>query len=277
MKYKIGEFSKINMITVKTLRHYEEIGLLLPDEVDEWTGYRMYSSEQLVKLSQILEYKQMGFSLDEVKKIVNYENFLGRVSPELEDLLSQKYQELTFSKKDIENKIYALIEFRKQIKGEMKMEKVMIKSLPEVIVASYRSVIKNYSDLNELMPNVLGKEMAKLGCVCSQPEYCFNVYHDGEFREKDIDAEICQAVTEMKTDTGIIKFKKLATIPMAVCMYHRGSYNNFGQTYGKIFEYIDKNGYEPTECPRESYIDGVWNKESEEEWLSEIQVPVRKK
>ena len=42
-KLKIGEFSKMMQVTVKTLRHYEQKGLLAPDEVDEWTGYRYYS------------------------------------------------------------------------------------------------------------------------------------------------------------------------------------------------------------------------------------------
>lgn len=44
MKFKIGEFSKLCQVTVKTLRHYEEIGLMIPVEVDEWTGYRFTTS-----------------------------------------------------------------------------------------------------------------------------------------------------------------------------------------------------------------------------------------
>ena len=41
-RYKIGEFSRMMQVTVKTLRHYEQKGLLLPSEVDQWTGYRYY-------------------------------------------------------------------------------------------------------------------------------------------------------------------------------------------------------------------------------------------
>jgi DNA-binding transcriptional MerR regulator len=50
--YKIGLFSKINKITVKTLRHYDEIGLLKPAHIDIETGYRYYSSEQLPKINK---------------------------------------------------------------------------------------------------------------------------------------------------------------------------------------------------------------------------------
>ena len=49
-KLKIGEFSKMMQVTVKTLRHYEQKGLLLPDEMDEWTGYRYYSINQMQTL-----------------------------------------------------------------------------------------------------------------------------------------------------------------------------------------------------------------------------------
>ena len=59
MKFKIGEFSKLCQVTVKTLRHYEEIGLMIPVEVDEWTGYRYYDISQLRCMSRIVYLKQL--------------------------------------------------------------------------------------------------------------------------------------------------------------------------------------------------------------------------
>ena len=70
MKLKIGEFSKMMQVTVKTLRHYEQKGLLLPDEVDEWTGYRYYSLEQMQKLQSIRDLQRLSFSLDEIKDLL---------------------------------------------------------------------------------------------------------------------------------------------------------------------------------------------------------------
>ena len=61
IKLKIGEFSKLMQVTVKTLRHYESIGLLMPDEVDESSGYRYYRFEQMQRLSDIRKYKDIGF------------------------------------------------------------------------------------------------------------------------------------------------------------------------------------------------------------------------
>ena len=69
-KLKTGEFSRLMQVTVKTLRHYEQRGLLLPDEVDQWTGYRHYGIEQMQRLNEIRQLQQMGFSLDEIADLL---------------------------------------------------------------------------------------------------------------------------------------------------------------------------------------------------------------
>ena len=68
-KLKIGEFSRLMQVTVKTLRHYEQKELLLPDEVDEWTGYRYYSIDQMQRLNTIRDLQRLGFTLDEIKEL----------------------------------------------------------------------------------------------------------------------------------------------------------------------------------------------------------------
>ncbi len=57
-------------VTVKTLRHYEQKELLIPDEVDEWTGYRYYSIGQMQKLSSIRQLQQLGFTFEEIKDLL---------------------------------------------------------------------------------------------------------------------------------------------------------------------------------------------------------------
>lgn len=63
-------------------------------------------------------------------------------------------------------------------------------------------------------------------------------------------------------------------MPTAVCMHHRGSYDLLPQTFVLLYEYVEKNGYKIAGNPRFSYIDGIWNKDPEEEWLTQIQIPV---
>ncbi|HRX42897.1 MAG TPA: helix-turn-helix domain-containing protein, partial [Clostridia bacterium] len=71
--YTIGSFSKINTVTTKTLRLYDEMGLLKPAKIDHFTGYRYYTSDQLPRMHRILALKSLGFSLSEIKKVIEDE------------------------------------------------------------------------------------------------------------------------------------------------------------------------------------------------------------
>ena len=146
-----------------------------------------------------------------------------------------------------------------------------------MLVASHRSVIESYEQLGPLCVNVIGPEMQRLGCKCSPSGYCFTIEHNKEYSPTDIDIEYCEQVEEMGTDSAIIKFKQLPETAQAVCMKHYGPYDRFYESYTKVFKYIEEQGYLITGNPRTVYVDGIWNQEDPEKWLSIIQVPVETK
>lgn len=67
---KIGDFSKLSRISIRMLRHYDEIGLLKPDEVDDFTGYRYYSENKLPQAGLIQALKELGFGLSAIGEIL---------------------------------------------------------------------------------------------------------------------------------------------------------------------------------------------------------------
>ena len=67
---RIGDFSKLSRVSIKTLRYYDEMGLLKPIEVDRFTGYRYYEFDQLPRLYRILALKDLGFSLEEIGRLL---------------------------------------------------------------------------------------------------------------------------------------------------------------------------------------------------------------
>lgn len=269
IKLKIGEFSKLNFVTVKTLRHYERIGLLIPNQVDEWTGYRYYDVTQMQKMGRILDLKKLGFSLEEIRGIFDEH----RGEPPLE-MIRAKTEECRSEMTELRRRMTRLSELGNKLKTRQKMEKVIIKPLPAIVVASHRRIISGYDELFELCPNVIGPEMARLGCRCPEPGYCYTIDHNKEYREHNIDIEYCEQVVEKRQDSPLVQFKEIDAVPTAACTNHYGNYSALPEAFTKLYAYIEQHGYKLAGNPRFCYIDGIWNKESEEEWLTEIQVPV---
>ncbi|HPO50518.1 MAG TPA: MerR family transcriptional regulator [Spirochaetota bacterium] len=266
---RIGEFSKLCRVTIKCLRYYDEVGLLKPELINSENGYRFYSNNQLVKMGLIVELKELGFTIEEILFITGK-----NITPShFKELLERKRTEVSDIIKAENNKLNKINIYIKEISEEKFMFDVKLKELPEVIVASTRTIIKNYDDLFKVVP-AMGEKMKKHGAVCSKPEYCFNIYHDGEYKENDIDVEICEAVEKKLADKDGVIYKKISLVKTAACLYHKGPYKTLGKSYGILLEWIEKNGYKISQNPRESYIDGCWNKDSEEDWLTEIQIPV---
>ena len=151
---------------------------------------------------------------------------------------------------------------------------VLIKTLPMVTIAKSTVTLKSYDDLFYEMPRI-GREVEKLGIECSVPDYCYIEYLEQGYHEENIKVNICQAIQKTKAKSDIISYED-KNEQLAACIYHKGSYAKFPESYQAILKYIEDNNYKICGNIREVYIDGVWNKDSEDEWLSEIEIPVKK-
>lgn len=262
--YKIGMFAAMNHVTVKALRFYEEQGLLMPAQIQPETGYRYYTLSQMADIHRITALKKAGFTLDEIAKISS--------GADEQAVLMKKKSELLAAIAELTRQLSELDGFIAG-RAERLSSPVLIKTVPAATVAYMSTTLDSYDSLFERMPE-MGALMEKAGCVCALPEYCFTCFPEPCLKDDSITAEICEAVTEAKCDTGKLRFKTLPEIT-AACIFHRGSYATFPESYERLLRYIEDNGYEIAGEVRESYIDGVWNREDERDWLSEIQIPVK--
>ena len=117
----------------------------MPDEVDEWTGYRYYTVEQMQRLNNIRELQQLGFSLDEIGLLYeddSHDPTIGQLSRKIRDTEQQLRMLMDRREK--------LLNWRRSLKEIRTMEKFSIQSLPEIIVASHREVIPNYEAIGEM-------------------------------------------------------------------------------------------------------------------------------
>ena len=264
--YRIGMFAAMNHITVKTLRFYEEQGLLMPALIHPETGYRYYTLSQMAVLHQITALKLAGFTLEEIAHI--------NAGADEEAVLLKKKSELLAKISDLTRQIAVVDGYLSKKKTGLSAP-VLIKTIPAATVAFMRIRLESYDGLFDRMPE-MGALMEKAGCECALPEYCFTAYPEAGYKDADILVDICESVVAAKKETGDLRFKTLPEI-QAACVFHKGSYRTFAESYATVLRYIEENGYEIAGDIRESYIDGVWNKDDESQWLSEIQVPVRKK
>jgi len=265
---KIGDFSKMSRVTIKALRYYEKEGLVIPTYIDESNSYRYYDSSKLLEISRLLSLKQIGLSIDEIKKIM-IEN------EDLREILENKKSNL---EKEISKHKYQLSQINYLLKENDMKKEVFEKVVPSYFVYYKEGVVKDYSEIGEFIYNS-GLECKELNpnIKCVEPDYCYINYLDGEYKEKNIKVRYAQAVIKDSKPFKESKTIKFEEIPetKCICIYHKGSYDRIGESYSKILKYIEDNKLKMDGFFRESYIDGVWNKENPDDYLTEIQIPIK--
>lgn len=267
--FRIGEFSRLGKTSIKTLRYYDKCGLLKPDKINRFNSYRYYSTDQLFTLYKIQSLRAAGLSLAEITEILagaDETSFLREKRKDLHDDLAQiKYR-------------ISAVDFLLAESGSEKksMYSAVIKEIPECIVFSKTGCAKHYADFMTIIPEI-GAEVAAANpnLKCAVPDYCFIQYLDKGHQTENVRYEFCQAVESFGVETETITFKKLPAATV-VSILHKGYYDELGRAYAFIFDWIEKNGYTICGMPRECYIDGIWNCESADDWLTELQIPVRR-
>ncbi len=269
--FKIGEFSKLSQVPVKTLRYYDEIGLLKPVEVDRWSGYRYYAAGQLARLQRILALRDLGLSLAQIGWLLEEE----LPAEELRGMLRLKRAELQQQMEEEQARL-ARVEARlRQIEQEGKMPRheVVVKRVEALRVASLRDVIPTYHDQGPLWGELVAY-MEQHGVKPVGP--CLTIYHDPEYRERDVEVEVCEPVDRPLPDHPRIRAYDLPAVEAMATTVHEGSYDGFSETYAALLGWIEANGYQIVGPNREIYVRAAEHTDDPSEFVTEIQFPVVK-
>lgn len=269
--FKIGDFSRLSFVTVKTLRYYDKIGLLKPVNADRFTGYRYYSVAQLPQLNYIVTLKKMGLSLEEIAILVN--NNL--TTHQMRDIFILKKGELRQRVEDDQRKLEQIEELLKQIEKEGKMPdyQISIKKVEPQLIASIRAVLPTYSHLGQLYGELIPYLYSKKGKPTGPTIY---ICHDSEYKEKDVDLEAAIPIAEAIPSTDRIKVYELPGIEEAVCTIYKGPYEDIGDAYSAIMSWTENNCYQITGPDRELYLTSPADTQDPAEYVTEIQFPVKK-
>ena len=269
--FKIGDFAKLNRVTVKTLRHYESLGLLQPEKIDSFTGYRYYSASQMPRLNHILSLKDIGFSLDEIALILNK----NMDAEQIQTLLELKHTEILDRVRNEQARLSRIETFIKMCKQEayIMSYNIVLKEIQQVRVAALRDIIPTYSAQGHLWEE-LGEHIEKHGVRIVPP--CMVMYHETGNREEGVDAEVIEPIDGDLPDTERIKVKILDGAKEMACVVHKGPYETLYMAYNAISTWIEENKYEIMGPHRELYLKGEWITSDQNEYITEIQFPVRK-
>ncbi len=268
---RIGQFSRLSMVSIKTLRYYDEAGLLHPARVDDFTGYRYYTFGQLARLHRILALKEMGFALEQIGRLLDED----LSAEQLRGMLKARRSEIQARLED-EMARLARVEARLQLlekENPMSQVEVVIKTVEPLTIASVRDTIPTYSQQGHLWHELEG-HLALQRVRPNGP--CFTMYHDDEHRESDVDAEVCEPVAPGLSETRRVRVRNLPATQMA-CAIHRGPYQTLHQTIEATVQWIETNGYRITGPEREIYLTPARNgSQTDPDTVTEVQFPIEK-
>lgn len=247
--FKIGDFSRISQVSVKTLRYYDEIGLLKPAWVDRFTGYRYYSVDQSHRLNRILALKDLGLSLEQIARLLD-----GELPPaQIRGMLRLKQAEIQ-QRVEEEQARLARVEARlRQIEQEDKMPTydVVLRKVEPQTAVTIRDVILTYYDQGPLWKE-LSTYLEQHRARAAGPS--LTLYYDTEYRERDVDVEVATPVSTPLSGNERVTVHELPGAELMACTIHQGSYDTLDRAYAALLTWIEANGYRIIGPGREVYL-----------------------
>ena len=246
----IGRFSRLSGLTVKALRHYDEIGLLEPTRIDESTGYRYYALEQLREADAIAQLRALDVPLEECKAILPE-----RDADAVRARLVVHRSRLEARRADLQRSLDALAELIEQPEAltarRIPLEKVEVKDLAEQPALTMRSRTTP-DDLDPVISasiNGVAAYMNELGARRAGPPFTMSSDPDDDGR---IDVSIGWPTAERFPGRAPVESLLLPEGKVAWAVY-RGSYSNLSGAYRALYEWIVDHGHDVAGDPREIY------------------------
>lgn len=263
----IGEFSTLSKVTPKTLRYYDEIGLVKPAQVNPHTGYRYYEVSQLRGVLLIGRLKAYGFTLEEIGRVLetpeNSET-LPSLIRQKQDELRQKVQAYRYVLQQLEDDL-ANLERGKSIMSYLDTIAVTLTEPKPQTILSIRDTmdVSKYSDyMTRLYKSVEQKGLTPVGPPMT-------IFQGAEFTTEGYDMEIGVPVAAAGEGTRLFAPGLCATATL------NGPYTELPAMYTKIKEWMEAEGYTPAEAPYEIYLTNPADVAPEDN-VTEIYFPVKK-
>lgn len=258
----ISDFARLGQVSVRMLRHYDALGLLVPDHVDPSSGYRSYSPDQLHDLNRIVALKDLGFSLEQVRSLIAEP--VG--AEELRGMLRLRRTELIEEARAVETRLTAVESRLRMIEQEDTMTAdYVVKTIPAVrLVAQSRTMQRD--EIGQHLESMFDSVTRAIGDVpgaFDTPVATYSETEDG------------LEVVAGFTGTGpapegceLVDYDEQT----AVCGVHLGEMSRIGESWQALHRWVVENGYTFSGPCREVYVRAL--SPDQADWVTELQQPV---
>ena len=267
---RIGDFSRFAQVSVRLLRHYDQIGLLKPAYVDEQSGYRYYSAHQLPDLNHVLAMRDLGLSLDQIGRMMQEK----RTPGQLLEMLRWKHDEL----ENLVAEEQARLERLKTLIGRLEQVgsrhfDVEIKRIEAAAAISIHRVIPVVEDIAISLRRLLSETARRVRDIGAQTcGHVMLIFHDREYRETDIRVQAAQPVQTLPVGFGDDMGAQLPELPAVASCSLAGNTHSARSAYIALLQWIETNNYHIAGPIREIYAPSTeLNTDFE---IVEVQIPI---
>ncbi|MFV0128151.1 MerR family transcriptional regulator [Streptomyces sp. HMX112] len=270
--FTIGDFARHGRVSVRMLRHYDAIGLLRPARVDPSSGYRHYRAAQLARLNRIIALKELGFTLDQVRTVLDR-----RVGPEeLRGMLRLRQTELETAMAEAADRL-ARVRARLRViesEGHMSTRDVVLKSVPAVRLAELTGTAASLgpADIGAVIAPLYEELCARLEAAGIRPSGpAVAHYEDAPAGDGSVVVHAGMTVPAGAGGAPGVRFVELPGIERAATVVHRGPMDEVLPAVQTLAAWIDEGGHRSAGHAREVYLECP---EDRTQWVTELQEPV---
>ena len=235
--FRIGEFARFTRVSVKMLRHYDDIGLLPPAHVDRATGYRYYNVAQLPRLNRIILLRDLGFGLDEIA---------GLLDEDIDDVFAQRERLLM----DAVNRAQAQL---RAVRARRELMRDSPDRLPDIVIRPVDALLvamitgNRDDDVGQLFYR-LESYTRDLRARASRPP--LTLLADPDEEELTVAVPLSWVVPEADG----IEVTWLEAVPAMACAVHRGGYAGLPRLMQQMLRWLEQTGARPAGRIREVYL-----------------------
>jgi DNA-binding transcriptional MerR regulator len=268
----IGAFARLGQVSPRMLRHYDETGLLKPDEVDPQTGYRFYEVASLGRLHRLLALRDLGFTLEQIRPLLEDDLSV----EQLRGMLLLGRAQIEQSVADEQARLRRVEAHLRALEGSttMQIQDIVVKRTESIRVAEAVGTSPGYGseNLGPVFARLLPQVLARLEEVGARPGISVGHYED----QREDGTVVLHAgfdIGDQDVPTGDgVEVVALPVVEVA-SVIHRGSMEEIAPAFEALIRWVENSGYRLAGPERELYHE--FHPDDPSRHVTELQVPVR--